>query len=330
MTVTIGRRELLVALGGAAVAWPLAARAQRAARRPLMVYLAGVSSASVLRSTTRRGFLNGLRDHGFVDGQNLDIVYRFADGQFDRLPALAEEAVSLKPSIILAPAQAGALAARAATTMIPIVCPLLDNPERQGLAVSVARPGRNVTGILRYVDGLAGKHLDLIKELVPTMTKLGALVGPESAGQRRDLENAVRAIGMEVIPVEIHALDELEPAIARLAKAEVRALMIPADSLFFGTHRRISAQALNLHLPTIWTTREMIMEGGLVSYGVDESESFRRAGYYVDKILKGASPADLPIELPTKFELVINLKTAKALGLTIPESFLLRADEVIE
>jgi ABC-type uncharacterized transport system substrate-binding protein len=327
----VRRREFITLLGGAA-AWPLAARAQQAARRALIVYLAGISSASMLRSTTRRGFLNGLRDYGLVDGQNLDIVYRFADGQFDRLPALAEEAVSLKPNIILAPAQAGALAARGATTLIPIVCPLLDNPERQGLAASIARPGGNVTGILRYVDGLAGKQLDLIKELVPTMTKLGALVGPESAGQGRDLENAVRATGrVEVIAAEIHALDELEPAIARLAKDEVHALMIPADSLFFGAHRQISAQALNLHLPTIWFTREMITEGGgLVSYGVDESESFRRAGYYVDKILKGASPADLPIELPTKFELVINLKTAKALGLTIPETFLLRADEVIE
>jgi putative tryptophan/tyrosine transport system substrate-binding protein len=323
------RREFIALLGGAA-AWPLAARAQQPARRPLIVYLAGVSSVSMLRSTTRRGFLNGLRDHGLVDGQNLDIAYRFADGKFDRLTALAEEAVSLKPNIILAPAQAGALAARGATTLIPIVCPLLDGPERQGLAASIARPGGNVTGILRYVDGLAGKHLDLIKELVPTMTKLGALVGPESAGQRRDLESAARATGVEVTAVEIHALDELEPAITTLAKAQVHALMIPADSLFFGAHPQISAQALNLRLPTIWTMREMIMEGGLVSYGVDESESFRRAGYYVDKILKGASPAELPIELPTKFELVVNLKTAKTLGLTIPETFLLRADEVIE
>ena len=328
------RREFITLLGGAAAAWPLAAPAQQPAklptRRPLIVYLAGVSSASVLRSTTRRGFLNGLRDHGLVDGQNIDIVYRFADGKLDRLPALAEEAVRLKPDVILAPAQASALAARGATTLMPIVCPLLDNPERQGLAASIARPGGNVTGILRYVDGLAGKHLDLAKELVPTMTKLGLLVGPESAGQRRDLDIAVRATGVEVIAVEIHALDELEPAIARLAKAEVHALIVPADSLFFGAHRRISAQALNIHLPTIWTTREMTMEGGLVSYGVDESESFRRAGYYVDKILKGASPADLPIELPTKFELAINLKTAKAISLPIPESFLLRADEVIE
>jgi len=283
-----------------------------------------------LRSITRRGFLSGLRDYGLIDGQNVDIAYRFADGKVDRLPALAEEAVSLKPNIILAPAQAGAIAARRATHLIPIICPLLDNPDRQGLAASIARPGGNVTGILRYIDGLAGKHLDLIKELIPTITRLGALIGPESAGQGRDLENAVRGTGVEVTAMDIHALDELEPAITRLAKAEVHALMIPADSLFFGAHRQISAQALNVHLPTIWTTREMIMEGGLVSYGVDESESFRRAGYYVEKILKGAPPADLPIELPTKFELVINLKVAKELGLPISETFLLRADEVID
>ena len=161
------RREFITLLGGAAATWPIAAWAQQTARRPLILYLAGVSSVSMLRSTTRRGFLNGLRDHGFVDGQNLDIAYRFADGKFDRLPALAQEAVSLKPNIILAPAQAGALAARGATPLIPIICPLLDNPERQGLAASIARPGGNVTGILRYVDGLAGKHLDLIKDSFP-------------------------------------------------------------------------------------------------------------------------------------------------------------------
>jgi putative ABC transport system substrate-binding protein len=195
------RREFITLLGGgAAVAWPFAVSAQHSSHRPMIVYLAAVSSASALR--TRRAFLNGLRDHGLVDGQNLEIVYRFADGDFDRLPALAEEAVRLKPDVILAPALATALAAKTATTSIPIVCPLLDNPERQGLAASNARPGGNVTGILRYVDGLAGKHLDLARELVPKITKLGLLVGPDSAAQRRDMEIAVSASGIELIAVE--------------------------------------------------------------------------------------------------------------------------------
>jgi putative tryptophan/tyrosine transport system substrate-binding protein len=322
------RREFITLLGGAAVAWPFAVNAQHSSRRPMIVYLAAVSSASALR--TRRAFLNGLRDHGLVDGQNLEIVYRFADGNFDRLPALAEEAVRLKPDVILAPALATALAAKTATTSIPIVCPLLDNPERQGLAASIARPGGNVTGILRYVDGLAGKHLDLARELVPKITKLGLLVGPDSAAQRRDMEIVASASGIELIAVDVLALDGLEPAIVRLADRGVQALIIPADSLLFGVHRRISAQALDVHLPTIWTYREMVMEGGLASYGVDESESFRRAGYYVHKILNGASPADLPIELPTKFELLINLKTARALGIDVPSQLQLLANEVIE
>jgi len=183
---------------------------------------------------------------------------------------------------------------------------------------------------LRYVDGLAGKHLDLARELVPKITKLGLLVGPDSAAQRRDMEIAVSASGIQLIAVDVLALDGLEPAIVRLADRGVQALIIPADSLLFGVHRRISAQALDVHLPTIWTYREMVMEGGLASYGVDESESFRRAGYYVHKILNGASPADLPIELPTKFELLINLKTARALGIDVPSQLQLLANEVIE
>jgi len=324
------RRAFITLLGGAAAAWPLATRAQTIARRPLIGYLAGISSAAMLRSSTRRGFLNGLHEHGYVDGQNVDIAYRFADGVFERLPALAEEMVRLKPDIILAPAQATALTAHNATTTIPIVCPLLDNPVREGLAASEGRPGRNVTGILRYIGGLAGKRLELVKELLPAMTKLGVLVGPESASQRSDVENASRTMGVEVVPAEIQTLNELDAAIAALVKAHIQALIVPADSLFFGVHRRINAQVVGAGLPAIWFTREVIVDGALISYGVDESENFRRAAFFVDKILKGARPADLPIELPTKFELVVNLKTAKALGLTIPESFLLRADEVIE
>jgi putative ABC transport system substrate-binding protein len=300
------------------------------ARRPTIGYLAAISSAPVLRSANRRGFLSGLHEHGYDVSQNVDIAYRFADGDFQRLPAVAQELVGLKPDIILAPAEATALAAHGATTTIPIVCPLLDNPVRQGLAMSEARPGGNVTGILRYIDGFASKRLELAKELVPAVTTVGILIGPESASQRRDVETAGRVMSLEIVPVEVETSNEVDAAIGALMKAHVQALIVPADSLFFGVHGRINEQTVTAGLPAIWFTRETVVDGGLISYGVDESENFRRAAYYVDKILKGATPADLPIELPTKFEMVINLKTAKSLGLTISEAFLQRADEVIE
>jgi len=192
MTAKMKRRAFITLLGGAAAGWPLVARGQIIARRPVVAYLAGISSAAMLRSGPRRGFLNGLHGHGYIDGQNVDIVYRFADGVFERIPALAEEIVQPKPDIVFAPGQVIALAARNATTTIPIVCPPLDNPVREGLATSEARPGKNVTGILRYIGGLAGKHLELAKELLPAMAKLGVLVGPGSASQRTDVESAIK------------------------------------------------------------------------------------------------------------------------------------------
>ena len=330
MTVTIGRRELLVALGGTAATWPLAARAQ--ARRPLVGYLAGAASASVMRGTTAPAFFNGLREQGYVEGRDLDIAYKFADGFLDRLPALAEQLVRLGPDAILAPTTLSALAARAASATVPIVCPLLEDPVRTGLVASENRPGGNVTGLLRYVDGLAGKHVELARELIPGVTRIAVLINARSSdlAGRRDVEAAASALAVEVVPIEVVAPNDLEAAFAKIAAARAQALVVLSDALFYSERRRIIIMAAVARLPTIWSAREFAEDDGLLSYGIDEADSFRRAAGYVAKILKGAKAGELPVELPVKFELLINLRTAKALGITVPPTLLTRADEVIE
>jgi putative ABC transport system substrate-binding protein len=324
-------RDFITLLGSAA-AWPLAARAQVSTRRPLIGYLAGASSTSAL-SSTGRSFLRGLRDQGYVEGRDLDITYRFADGYLERLPGLAEELVRLKPDVILAPATAPALVAKRVTATIPIVCPLLENPVGLGLAASHNRPGGNVTGILRYVDGLAGKNLQLVTQLLPGAVRVGVLVNvnnSESIDNRRDTEAAARKLPIKLAPVEVRSPDDLDSAFGTLASERVQAVVVLQDSMFFSEHRRIMALAAEARLPAIWSTRLFAEDGGLISYGIDETDSFRRVAVYVDKILRGTKPADLPLELPTKFELVINLKTAKTLGIEIPSNLLALADEVLE
>jgi len=325
------RREFITLLGGAAV-WPRAARAQAPGRRPLIAYLAGASSASAFASTAP-SLLKGLRDLGYVEGRDFDITYRFADGHMERLPELADEVVRLKPDIILAPTTTPALVAKQATVTIPIVCPLLENPVGLGLVASHNRPGGNVTGLLRYVDGLAGKTLTLATLLVPGAGRIGMLINvgsAESIDQRRDMNDAAQKLPLKIVPAEVRKPDDLEAAFARLAGERADALVVLQDSLLFSEHRRILALAAAARLPAIWTTRLFAEAGGLIGYGIDEADSFRRAASLIDKILKGAKPSELPVELPTKFELVINLKTAKALGLEIPPTLLALADEVIE
>jgi putative ABC transport system substrate-binding protein len=324
------RRAFIKLLGGAA-AWPLAVRAQQPGRRPLIGFLAGASATSAF--VTRKGLVQGLREHGYVEDQNLDITYRFANGYLEGLPGLADEIVRLGPDVILAPATAPALVAKRATATIPIVCPLLDSPISLGLVASHNRPGGNVTGILRYVDGLAGKNLELLKQLLPNAGRVGMLVNvasSESLDKRRDTEAAAQKLAIKLVAAEVHTPDDLGSAFAMLANERVQAAVVLQDSMFFSEHRRIIALAAEHHLPAIWSTRIFTEDGGLISYGIDEADSFRRSAGFVDKILKGAKPSDLPLELPTKFELVINLKTAKALGLTVPDKLLALADEVIE
>jgi putative tryptophan/tyrosine transport system substrate-binding protein len=326
------RRQVITVLIGAAVAGPLAARAQVPGRRPLIAYLAGASSASAFASTAP-SLLKGLRDLGYVEGRDFDITYRFADGHMERLPELADEVLRLKPDIILAPATRPALVAKQATVTIPIVCPLLENPVGLGLVASHNRPGGNVTGLLRYVDGLAGKTLMLTTQLVPGAGRIGMLVNvgsAESIDQRRDMNDAAQKLHLKIVPAEVRKPDDLEAAFATLAGERADALVVLQDSLFFSEHRRILALAAAARLPAIWTSRLFAEAGGLIGYGIDEADSFRRAASLIDKILKGAKPGELPIEFPTKIEMVINLKTAKELGVEVPLHLQQLADEVIE
>jgi putative tryptophan/tyrosine transport system substrate-binding protein len=299
---------------------------------PLIAFLAGASSVSVL-ARTAPAFLAGLHEQSLVEGRDFEITYRFAEGHLDRLAALAQQLVQLKPKVIFAVPTPAALAAKQATATIPIVCPLLDNPIQMGLVASENRPGGNVTGILRYVDGLAGKDLELAKELIPSASRVGLLVNTanvEHAPQRRDVETAGRQLSIIIVPAEVREPGDLDTALKNLAGAHVQAVIVPQDSMFFSEHRRIAALAALERLPTVWTTSLLVEEGGLISYGVDEVDSFRRAAIFVQKLLNGAKPADLPLELPTKLELAINMKTAKALGIEVPANLLARASKVIE
>jgi putative tryptophan/tyrosine transport system substrate-binding protein len=324
------RREFITLLGGATAAWPLAAQAQ--VKRPLVGYLAGAAPAAVVRSSTALGFLNGLRGQGFVEGRDIDLAYRFADGFLERLPALAKELAALKPDVLFAPTTPTALALRAVTDSIPIVCPLLENPVGLGLVAGENRPGGNVTGLLRYVDGLSGKQVELARELIPGVARMGLLANVTSAdpAPRRDAEAAGSKLSITIVPVEVGVPSDLDTAFPTLVREQVEAVIVLHNPLFFSERRRIMTLAAAARLPTIWTAREFVEDGGVLSYGSDEADAFRRAAAYVAKILKGAKAGDLPVELPTKFELLINLKTAKALGLEVPPTLLARADEVIE
>jgi putative tryptophan/tyrosine transport system substrate-binding protein len=245
---------------------------------------------------------------------------------------LAEQLVKLGPDAILAPTTFSAVAAKAASATVPIVCPLLENPVRIGLVASENHPGGNVTGLLRYVDGLAGKQVELARELIPGVTRIGVLInsGNSDLTGWRDVETAGSALAVEILPFEVGAPNDLDAALAKIAGARVGAVVVLADPVFFSERRRIIISAAAARLPTIWSTRIFAEDDGLLSYGIDEADSFRRAAGYVAKILKGAKAGELPVELPVKFELLINLRTAKALGLTVPPTLLARADEVIE
>jgi putative ABC transport system substrate-binding protein len=279
-------------------------------------------------------FLQGMRELGWVEGQNIAIEYRFAEGRLDRLPDLAAELVRLKVDVILATSTPPALAAKNATSTIPIVMGTSADPVGSGLVASLARPGGNVTG-LSFSVGLevVGKELELLNETVPNARRVAVLSNPANPGNVRALETVktrARALGVQLQILEARGPDEFEAAFAAMARERAQALLVVPDAVF-GFHRApLQALAAKSRLPTMYGLREHAEAGGLMSYAVDLRDSMRRSATYVDKILKGAKPADLPIEQPTQFELVINLKTAKALGLTIPPSVLVRADQVIE
>jgi len=328
MTVTIGRRKFLVALGGTAAAWPLAARAQQ--KLPTIGFL-GANSPAVQRQWTT-AFVQRLHELGWTEGHNLAIEYRWAEGRFDRSPAIIAEFVRLKVDVIVTHATANVVAAKQATSAIPIIFTSVADPVGNNLVASLARPDGNVTGLSAQIADVAGKRLELLREIIPGLRRLALMANVGVANaimEMGEVQAAARTIGLDVATFEIRQTRDIEPAIEAF-KNRAEALYVQGDPLFTSNRLRINTLALGARLPTMHGTREQVDAGGLISYGTNLTDLFRRAGDYVDKILRGAKPADLPVEQPTKFDLVINLITAKALGLEIPPTLLARADEVIE
>ena len=329
MTVTIGRRELLVALGSTA-AGPLAARAQQ----PAMPVIGFLNAASPDTNADRlRRFHQGLKDTGYVEGENVAIEYRWAQGQLDRLPALAAELVRRQVAVIAAFGDIAAVAAKAATTAIPIVFGVSENPVKAGLVASLNRPGSNATGINFLGAELGSKQLGLLHELVPAAVRVGLLVNPrvpQTETVTRDVAAAASTIGLQIDVVEASESREIEAAFRTLVRNRADALVIGADPFFASRRLQLATLATRHAIPAIFNIREYAEAGGLMSYGTSLIETYRQVGIYTGKILKGAKPADLPVEQSSKFELIINLPTARALGLEVPPTLLARADEVIE
>jgi putative tryptophan/tyrosine transport system substrate-binding protein len=325
------RREFITLLGSAAAAWPLAARAQHMSGHPLIGVVSPLSSASAAYNI--EAFREGLRELGYVEGSNITIELRFAEGAIERLPDLVTELVALKLAVIVAGSPPAALAARNVTRTIPIVINSSENPVILGLAGSLARPGGNVTGFWFDDEGLTGKRFELLKEAVPGTARVGIIVNPDDATDNNILKSfpaVTRALDLTVRIFEVRTPTELESAFMTATREDLQGLQISLAPMFFSHRATLATLAANARLPAIYGMREFATVGGLMSYGASLPDIYRRLAGFVDKILKGTSSADLPIQRPTKFELVINLKTAKGMGLTIPESFLLRADALIE
>ena len=325
------RREFITLLGGAAV-WPLAARAQQMGKVPRIGYLG--SSSPSLEPHFVEAFRQKLRELGHIEGENIAIEYRWAEGQDRRLPELAAELVRLQPNVIVTAGTPGALAAMQATKTIPIVMASSGDPVGAGLVTSLARPGGHVTGFTIVGPQIEGKRLDLLKEAVPELSRVAVLWNPSNpalVSYFDTIENAGRTLRISLDPVaEVRRADELDNAFFAIASARPRALLVVADRFLLAHRKRIVEFAAAKRLPGMFPYREYVEAGGLMSYAPSNIELFRGAATYVDKILKGAKPGDLPVQEPTKLELIVNLKTSKAIGLTVPESFLLRADELIE
>ena len=317
-----------VAFGAA----PLIAEAQQAGKVYRIGYLSAPTRASV--EQVLQAFLRKLRELGWVEGQNLIIEYRWADGKIERLPDLAAELVRLKVDLIVAPASSAALAAMAATSSIPIVMIFPNDPVGLGLVASLGRPSANITGTTSTPGPeIFGKQLQILKETVPRASRVATLSNPADpalAIQLREVEAAAQSLGIRLQHVEARGPEEFDSAFAAMARERAEALFVGREATFSVHRARVAELAVKGRLPTMCSFRESVEAGGLMAYAVNQADFIGRSATYVDKILKGAKPADLPVEQPTKFELVINLKTAKALGLTIPQSLLLRADEVIQ
>jgi putative ABC transport system substrate-binding protein len=323
------RREFISWLGGSLAAWPLLARAQQTKLRTIGFLGAGTASTD---SDRVGAFVQRLRELGWIEGRTITIEYRWADGRFDRSPEVMADFVRRNVDIIVTHANPNILAAKRATSVIPIVFPTSGDPVANGIVASLSRPGGNLTGLSLLTSDLVGKRLELLREVLPGMRRLTTLanVGYASAVlEAEEVQTAGRLLGLEVTTIEIQRVEDIEPTMEALT-GRADALYVPTDP-FLTRHRdRVSRLALGARVPTMSGVKQYVEAGGLISYGPSFVAQFQRAADYVDKILRGANPADIPVEQPTKFELVVNLKTAKALGITVPESFLLRADVVIE
>jgi putative tryptophan/tyrosine transport system substrate-binding protein len=329
MAVGIGRREFIALFGGAA-AWPLAARAQQLAL-PLVGFLHAGSPEPYVHIMA--AFHKSLADNGFVEGRNVAIEYRWAEDHYERLPALAAELVSRQPSVIAAGTTPGALAAKRATATIPIVFSTPSDPVRLGLVESLNRPGGNATGVTRLSVEISPKLVELLHDVVQKAEVIGVLLNPANANATaltKNVEAAAAAFGQKLVTVNASTDGEIDAAFAELVKQRAGAVAVPSDTLFISRHEQLVALAAQYAMPAVYTYREAVMAGGLMSYGADLADAYGQVGDYVGRILKGAKPADLPVQQSTKIELVINMKTAKALGLTFPLTLLGRADEVIE
>jgi putative ABC transport system substrate-binding protein len=326
----VRRREFIGLLGGAAAAWPLTARAQDAGRRPSIGFL-GPTTAAVSRQRIAV-FSQRMRELGWNEGVNVSTEYRWADGHSGRFAELAAELVHLNVNVIVTWGTATVVAAKNATKTIPIVFALVSDPVGSGFVASLARPAGNLTGLSTQHHDAAGKRLEILRELVPSLRRLAIMlnaVNPASLVEAQEVQRAARLLGMEVITAEVHSEAQIAPILAGIA-GRADALFVAPEQLFQTTRDRLAAAAFEQRLPTMHGFKEPVTAGGLVSYGPDYLDMFRRTADFVDRILRGAKPADIPVEQPTKFEFVINLKTAKALGLDVSPTLLARADELIE
>jgi putative tryptophan/tyrosine transport system substrate-binding protein len=326
----VNRRELILGLGGVAVAWPFALRAQQ---RP-------VPLVGVLRTSTAAndlgidGFRRALQALGYVEGQNIRIEIRWADGDNKRLPALAAELAALKPNVLVANGEPAIRAVKDAAGTTPIVMGVIGDPVAAGLAQSLAHPGGNLTGLTSLAEGLVAKRLQMLLEIVPDPGCVAVMHDPSERVLDplywQEATAAAQTLGVVLKPAAVSSAGELEAGFAEIARQHCRALLVMSSAVYFGARVRLAELAAQHRIAASYDNRVIAAAGGLMSYGPDTADMLRRAAFYVDKILKGANPADLPIEQPTKFQLVINLKTAKALGLAVPQALLARADEVIE
>jgi putative tryptophan/tyrosine transport system substrate-binding protein len=329
----IERREFMTLLGGAAVMWPQKVMSEGHNRPPVIAWLWFGSPGGRLPERYGKSFAQGMRERGYTQDQDFVLAYRYAEGRADRMPGLVAELLELGPDVFIAPTTFQAVAASRATTTVPIVIPVFANPVGSGLVASEARPGGNVTGIAPYVKGLPAKQLELAQEIVPDAKRIGLLDDvndPKSGPQRREIEGAAQSLNVTIITAEARTTDDIGSAFEMFATEHTDVLIVEQSNMLISASTQIAEAAAAKKLPAVYGYREHVEAGGLISYGVDLNGCFHRAAYYVDRILRGAKPADLPVEFPTRLELVINLKVAKSLNVEIPPTLLARADEVIE